>query len=346
MSHQIRVCLIGAGRAGMVHAQNFRWRVPHARLVAVVDENVARAQEAAEELELGRAGYRSLDEALDAIQFDAVVIVTPPFCHAELAVGAAQAGKHILCEKPMALTLEECDQVLAAVAAAGVIFQMAFMRRFDPPFVAAREQIDRGLIGRPLVVRSLTRGPGPLPSWVHDMQKSNGVLGELASHDFDAIRWLTGANYRRVFAQAGAFKTPEVRTEYPDFYDTAIVSLELDNDSFGTVEAVCPADFGYDARAEVIGTKGVLVIGELRETAVTRVTRQEGISEPHFKFWPDRFEKAYLAEDTHFVECVRTRQQPAVTGLDGRHAVEVVLAANRSIATGQPVSLPFNAQGD
>ncbi|MEW5958450.1 MAG: Gfo/Idh/MocA family oxidoreductase [Chloroflexota bacterium] len=345
MNDPIRVCLVGAGRAGMVHAQNFRWRVPHARLVAVVDANLERARQAAAELELGPAGFATLEQALDAGHFEAVVIVTPPFSHAELSVAAAQAGKHVLCEKPMALTLAECDRVLAAVSAAGVIFQMAFMRRFDPPFVAAKQQIDEGLIGRPLVVRSLTRGPGPLPAWVHDMRQSNGVLGELASHDFDAIRWLTGGNYRRVFAQAGAFKTPQVRTEYPDFYDTAIVSLELDNDSFGTVEAVCPADFGYDARAEVIGSKGVLMIGELRETAVTRVTRQEGLRAPHFLFWPARFEKAYLNEDAHFIECIRHQQQPAVTGLDGRLAVEVVLAANHSISTGQPVTLPFKTKG-
>lgn len=341
MQTPINICLVGAGRAGMVHAQNFRWRVPHARLVAVVDENETRARQAAAELELGAAGYGSLPQAIEAEKIDAVVIVTPPFAHAQLSITAAQAGKHILCEKPMALTLAECDQVLAAVAQAGVVFQMAFMRRFDPPFVAAKQQIDQGLIGSPLVVRSLTRGPGPLPVWVHDMQKSNGVLGELASHDFDAIRWLTGGNYTRVFAQAGAFKTPQVKNDYPDFYDTAIVSLELDNNAFATVEAVCPADFGYDARAEVIGAKGVLMIGDLRETAVTRVTRNEGLTEPHFVFWPARFEKAYLAEDTHFVECIRRRQPPAVTGLDGRCAVEVVLAANQSIRTGQPVSLPF-----
>ncbi len=339
MTEDIRVCLVGAGRAGMVHGQNFRWRVPHARLVAVVDENPDRARQAADSLELENAGYTSLAEALAAVSFDAVVIVTPPFNHAGLAQSAARAGKHVLCEKPMALTLAECDAVLAAVQAAGVIFQMAFMRRFDPPFVAAKEQIDAGQIGRPLIVRSLTRGPGPLPRWAHDQATSNGVLGELASHDFDAIRWLTGANYKSVFARAATLKAPEIQAEYPDFYDTAVVTVELDNGAFGMIEAVCPADFGYDARAEVIGSKGVLLIGDMRETAITRVTREEGRREPHFIFWPARFEKAYLQEDTHFIECIRHNCPPAVTGLDGRAAVEVVLAANESIRTGQPVAL-------
>lgn len=339
---RVRVGVIGVGRAGMVHARNLRWRVPHARLAAIVDVDQERLQQAARDLDIDDAYCTSLQEALDSERFDAIVITTPTFTHAELAVMAAQAGKHILCEKPMALTLEECDRMIEAVRTAGVILQMGFMRHFDPPFVAAKQQIDEGLIGRPLIVRSLTRGPGLPPPWARDIRNSNGMLAEVNSHDFDTIRWLTGGNYTNVFAQAGALKVPEQREQYPEFYDTAVVTLRLDNGSFGMLDGVCPVDYGYDARAEVVGSEGVLFIGELREMALTRVTRKGGMAERHFLSWPARFEQAYVNEAKHFVQCIRNREQPTVGGQDGRQALEAVLAANESIRTGLPVHLPFS----
>ena len=344
MGEQVRVCVVGTGRAGMVHAKNFRWRVPYASLSAVVDTDGARAQKAADELDLGDAHYSELAQALSSARFDAVVITTPTFTHAELAVMAAQAGKHILCEKPMALNLHECDLVIEAAQKAGVVLQMAFMRRFDPPFVAARKQIDEGLIGMPLVVRSLTRGPGLPPQWAWDVRASNGMLAEVNSHDFDTVRWLAGSNYTSVFARAGTFKAPEIKEQYPEFYDTAIVSLQMQNGSLGMIDGICPVHYGYDARAEVVGTEGVLVIGELRETATTRVTRASGIVEQHFISWPLRFREAYVAEATEFVACIREHRPPVATGLDGRHALEAVLAANQSIRTGQSVALPLAVQ--
>jgi len=341
MMERVRVCVVGVGRAGTVHAQNFRWRVPHAALETVVDADTERARQAAADLDLGDAYYASLEAALTSARFDAVVITTPTFTHAQLAVTAAQAGKHILCEKPMALTLEECDRMIEAARSAGVILQMAFMRRFDPPFVAARQQIDDGLIGQPLIVRSLTRGPGLPPPWARDIRNSNGMLAEVNSHDFDTIRWLTGGNYTSVYAQANALKAPEIKDQFPGFYDTAVVTLRLDNGAFGMLDGVCPVGYGYDARAEVVGSEGVLFIGELREMALTRVTRTGGLTERHFLSWPARFEQAYVGEAKHFVECIHNREQPVVGGLDGRCALEAVLAANQSIRTGQPVPLPL-----
>lgn len=338
-SKTLNVCVVGTGRAGMVHAHNFRWRVPHAKLVAIVDTNAQRAAEAATELALEKAHYSSLSAALAKTDIDAVVITTPTFTHAELSVTAAQAGKHVLCEKPMALTLDECDRMIAAAKSADTLLQLAFMRRFDPPFVEAKRQIDEGLIGQPLIVRSLTRGPGLPPAWANDIQTSNGMLAEVNSHDFDTVRWLASANFVEVFAQASALKATHLLDEFPDFYDTATVSLKLDNGTFGMIDGVCPVDYGYDARAEVVGTKGVLFIGELRDMATTRVTRDGGMVENHFLSWKERFKQAYLAEAEHFTECILTNKKPYVGGEDGRHAVEVVMAANESIRSGTRIKL-------
>jgi scyllo-inositol 2-dehydrogenase (NAD+) len=129
----VRMLAIGTGRAGMVHATNFRWRTPRAELVAVVDADPERAALAAAELDLPGRGFTTLAAALAATPIDAVVITTPTFTHAALVQEAAGHGLHVLCEKPMALSLAECDAMMGACERASVTLQLAFMRRFDPP---------------------------------------------------------------------------------------------------------------------------------------------------------------------------------------------------------------------
>lgn len=339
MQQYIKVCAVGTGRAGMVHAKNFRWRVRYAELVSVVDADGSRASAAADELDLAGRGFATIAEAMDADGFDAVVITTPTFTHKDLVLEAAALGVHVLCEKPMALDLEECDAMTAAADAANVILQLAFMRRFDRPFVEAKRQIDAGTIGDPILIRSLTRGPGLPPPWANDLKTSNGMLAEVNSHDFDAVRWLAGKDIAEVYAVGNALKRPDLLDTLPDFYDTAVVTLTLEGGGYGVIDGVCPVDYGYDARAEVVGTRGVLWIGELRDTATVTVTRDAGAHRPHFTTWRDRFRQAYVAEAEHFITCIREGVTPRVTAADGRAAVEAVLAANRSLREHRPVAL-------
>jgi scyllo-inositol 2-dehydrogenase (NAD+) len=333
---EVKVCAIGTGRAGMVHAVNFRWHVPHARLVAVVDADLDRASRAAGELHLEGA-FATLEEALAAGDVDAVVITTPTFTHEPLVRAAAERGLHVLCEKPMALTVRECDAMIEACASAGVTLQLGFMRRFDPPFQQAKRQLDDGAIGTPLMVRSLTRGPGLPPAWANDIATSNGMLAEVNSHDFDTVRWLSGAEYVEVHARASALKRPDLRSSLPDFYDVAVVSATMSSGAFGIIDGVCPADYGYDARAEIVGSAGVLFAGDIRSPGAARVTRDGGAVGPHYTSWRERFADAYRAEAAHFVECIRGGAAPLVGGSDGRAAVAAVLAANRSIREGRPI---------
>ena len=336
---EVKVCAVGTGRAGMVHAVNFRWHVPHARLVAVVDADRERAEQAASELALPGLGFTRLADALAATDMDAVVITTPTFTHASLVHEAAAHGLHVLCEKPMALSVRECDAMMAACDTAGVTLQLAFMRRFDPPFVQAKRQLDDGVIGSPLMVRSLTRGPGLPPAWANDMTTSNGMLAEVNSHDFDAVRWLAGAEFEEVHARAGALKRADLLATLPDFYDVAVVSAGMRNGAFGMIDGVCPSEYGYDARAEIVGSSGVLFAGDIRSPGAERVTREGGAVGPHFTSWRERFAEAYRAEATHFAECVRTASAPRVGGVDGRAAVAAVVAANRSLREGRAIKV-------
>ena len=165
----VDVCVVGAGRAGMVHARNFRWNIPDARLVGIVETNADRTTEALAELDMpSQAAAATLEEAFTKLKPQAVVVTTPTFTHADLVVAAASAGKHILCEKPLTLSLRECDRIDAAIQAAGVVFEMGFMRRFDPPFIEAERLLRSGKIGSPVMMRSLTRGPGLPPAWADE----------------------------------------------------------------------------------------------------------------------------------------------------------------------------------
>ena len=337
MTGATRLAVVGAGRAGMVHAVNaLRWVVP-AELDCVVDaDEAARGKAAAE---LGVPGFDSLEKALGRASFDGVVITSPTSTHAELAVLAADAGRHVLCEKPMALTLEECDRMAAAATKAGVVLQLGFVRRFQPEFVAAKRRVDEGVVGRPMVVKSLTRGPGLPPAWAHDIRRSNGMLAEVNSHDFDCVRWLVGSEIERVYAETANFKGAERGVEAADFYDNAVVSLRFTNGALGTIDGACPADYGYDARAEVLGTKGLIVVGDNRAVATLEIRARGSGEVPTYASWAQRFEQGYREELRSFVEAVRTGALPAVGAADGRAAVAAVRAANRSWLEGRPVVL-------
>ena len=192
MKTKIGVCLIGAGRAGMIHARNFIANVPFAKIVAVSDP-VEESRKAAMETLGVSAGYADYREALKDPAVDAVIIATPTKYHRDACVAAAEAGKDVLCEKPMAMTVEECDEMIRACRRHNVKLQIAFMRRFDASFRAAKERVDAGEIGDVVLVKSNTRGPNKPQPWMYDIGKSNGPLAEVCSHDIDTLRWFTGS---------------------------------------------------------------------------------------------------------------------------------------------------------
>src|SRR5262249_41248322 len=151
MTKQIRVCLVGAGRAGQVHAESLMQHISEGKLVAIVDPDNTTLEKTARRFGI-ESRFSSLAEAIDRISFEAVIITTPTFTHRELAMLAATHGKHIFCEKPMALKIEECDDMIAATKRNGVFLQLGFMRRFDPDFEAAAARIDAGEIGKPMLI--------------------------------------------------------------------------------------------------------------------------------------------------------------------------------------------------
>ena len=222
------VCVIGAGRAGMIHARNFSFgRVTQAALAAIVEPSEPARQAVREELRLEQV-YVDYRQALADPSVAAVVVATPSEHHCEIVVAAARAGKHILCEKPMAMNVRECDEMLAAVDRAGVKFQIGFMRRFDAGFVAARRQIEAGEIGRVVLVKSLTYGPSIPKPWMYNIRESNGPLSEVNSHDIDTLRWFSSSEFEEVYTIAGNYRSPDAVEMYPDFYDNVVLSAHAE----------------------------------------------------------------------------------------------------------------------
>jgi myo-inositol 2-dehydrogenase/D-chiro-inositol 1-dehydrogenase/scyllo-inositol 2-dehydrogenase (NAD+) len=230
--------------------------------------------------------------------------------------------------------------MIAAHERAGSILQLGFVRRFREEFVEARRRIEAGDIGEPMVVKSLTRGPGLPPPWSWELERSNGMLAEVNSHDFDCVAWLAGSPIERVYAETTNIKGPSRGVQADDFYDNAVVTLRFASGAIGTIDGTCPADYGYDARAEVLGSEGLLVIGEVGGMALVEAhDRETGLVRPVSRTWPERFGAAYCDELQAFVDAVGAGDAPVVGGEEGRAAVAAVRAANTSWLEGRPVAV-------
>lgn len=334
----VGVCVIGAGRAGMIHAVNFKSRVPHARMAAIVEPMKETADTACKELEIDRC-YTDYRQALDSDEIDAVVIVTPTAYHREIAVAAAKAGKHILCEKPMAMFENECDEMTAAADGNRVKLQIGFMRRFDESFQQARKVVESGEIGDVVLVKSNTRGPSVPQRWMYDLTKSNGPLAEVNSHDIDTLRWFTGSEFKTVYAIGGNFRCPDAAADYPDFYDNVILNAQFANGMQGSIDGAQGVEYAYDARVEILGTKGCIFLGQVQQNSITVCSKAKGVTEPAVNSWRTLFKDAYLNEDISFINSILEDSAPKVTGHDGKMAVGAVLAGNLSIKEKRVVSL-------
>lgn len=339
---RVKVAVIGAGRAGMIHATTFRRHVDGAELVGLSDPNRETVEASGRELGVENL-FTDHRHLLELPGLDAVVVVTPTKFHHGIVLDAVAAGKHVLCEKPMAMTVAECADMNAAAAAAGVKLQIGFMRRFDAGFQRAKQLIGEGRIGDVVTVKSMTHGPSVPHPWMYDLAASNGPLAEVSSHDIDTIRWLCGSDVTSVHAVGGNYRCPEARDEWPDFYDTVLMTATMANGSIGCVDGAQGVTYGYDARVEILGTHGRLDIGDLRDNRVVLHERTGTSSTDIVPSWRTLFADAYVAEDRAFVQAILDDTEPLVTGEDGLRAVQIVNAGNESMRTRRIVPIDLTA---
>lgn len=336
-NNKIRVCVIGSGRAGMIHARNFARSVPHAELTAMADPVKDAATAACNELGINKY-YLDYKDVVKDESIDAVIVVTPTVFHKEIVAAAAAAGKHILCEKPMAMNEDECSEMIKICSDNNVKLQIGFMRRFDESFRHAKMRIDSGEIGDVVCVKSVTHGPSTPRPWMYDIRKSNGPLAEVSSHDIDALHWYANSYINEVYAIAGNYRCPDAEKDFPDFYDNVLLSARFRNNSQGLVDGAQGVQYGYDSRVEIVGTHGIIFVGKNQNYSVLTCSKQ-GINTPFVKSWQNLFLDAYKLEDQSFINAILEDKEPEVTGTDGLEAVKVVNAGNKSIIEKQPVIL-------
>jgi inositol 2-dehydrogenase len=323
---KLGIGVLGVGEMGKRHAENLRRLVPEAQLVAVADADAARASKVAAELELEHS-YSSLEAMLEREDIHCVLIATPDKFHAHAIRTAAAARKDIFCEKPLALTLEDAHAALKAVSDAGVRLQIGFMRRYDPAYAAAKKQVEAGEIGEPVIFKSIGRDKDapPLPYY---QAKLNGMLFFNSTiHDFDLARWLMNDEVAEVHCYTTASIRPEIE-RYGDVV-ASVVNLRYHRGAIGNVESYVQCLYGYDVRTEIIGSKGSILVGSLRQTPATFL-KPQGSSYDLADHFLSRFADAYLAEVRDFVHTILSDRPPRVTGEDGLRAVRIAAAAQKS----------------
>ncbi|OPH56322.1 inositol 2-dehydrogenase [Paenibacillus ferrarius] len=330
----IQIGIIGAGRIGKIHADNLL-RLPQVNIVAVSDLFAGPELEAwAAARQIGLVTKDS-KELIEHPEIDAIFICSSTDTHVPLIQQAAEAGKHIFCEKPISMDITQTEAAIAAVNKAGVKLQIGFNRRFDHNFKRVREVVQEGTIGNPHIIKITSRDPNP----PHEdyIKVSGGIFMDMMIHDFDMARFVAGSEVEEVYAQGNVLINP-VFAEHGDV-DTAIVTLRFENGALGVIDNSRQAVYGYDQRVEVFGSKGsVAVTNDHPNTAVVS-TADAIVSEKPLHFFLERYQAAYMEETQIFIDCLLNDKAVPVDGHDGMQAERIALAAKLSSRLGRPVKV-------
>jgi len=333
MTNKVNVAVIGTGRMGSVHVRNLSKFVPNANLVAICDIRLEVAQELADELgiEWVTADYHEL---LASDEIEAVLIVTNTDTHAAIIKDVAAAGKHIFCEKPLALELDVIQSAREAVSKAGIKLQVGFNRRFDKSFQQVHKIVESGDIGRPCILRITNRDP-ELPT-MEFLRTSGGMFLDMTIHDFDMARFLIG-EVEEVYALGNVLVSPELH-EIGDI-DTNIVTLKFADGTVGAIDNSRQAVYGYDQRLEVFCSNGMaLADNEAENTTIKADPAGFQSARPPY-FFMQRYAPCYIEEIRQFVECIKEDKETPTTGKDGEMAVVLGYAAWKSLRENRPVKL-------
>jgi predicted dehydrogenase len=343
MSRTLGVVVVGYGFMGSTHLAAWRL-VPEATIRAVVGRNREKAAQVAEPY--GAAVYGSLDEALAQEGVDVVDICTPTHLHEEQAVRAAEAGKHVLVEKPMALTLKQADRMIAAAREAGVKLMVAQVLRFFPEYMKAAEVVFNGAVGEPVTARCLRAAPLPgWGSWFTREEESGGVMLDMAIHDVDFLRWVFRDEVDRVYAQALRVQAG-VETD-----DHAYLLLHFKGGGIAHVEVswAVPGNYPFTMALDLIGTQGRVAFNNHEPIPVTVLAKGETAHyAPESLPWRPMVHPfpidPYYREIRHFADSILQDREPAASGEEARRSLEVCLAAKLSAREGRPVDLPLQGE--
>ena len=345
----IGVGIIGSGFIAEMHAQAFE-RVSGAEVFAAASPTEEHVKEFSQRhnVPMWFTDYRQL-LALEEVKV--VTLCLPNNLHCKATLDAARAGKHVICEKPLCLSLAEADQMIKACAKAGVKLMYAEELCFAPKYVRMKQLVDEGAVGTVYHVKQSEKHDGPHSAWFWDVARSGGgVTLDMGCHAIEFFRWMLGRPHAvSVYAEMGTY----VHADKTRGEDNALIVVNFENGATCLAEESWAKKGGMDDRAEVYGSEGVIYADLLRGNslltysekgygyAVEKAGSTKGWS---FTMFEELWNYGFPQEMEHFISCVRGNQTPLVTGEDGRAVLEIILAAYESARTGAKVKLPFKTR--
>lgn len=337
---QIKIGQVGLGRLGKVHAENIVNHVKNAELHAVtsvVEEELVYAKES-----LGvKKCYTSYSEMIEEATLDAVVIASPSGFHSVQITQALEKGLHVFSEKPIGLDLEDIRQVVENINDnQDKVFQLGFMRRFDESYQFAKESIQNGDLGKITTMRCYGIDPSTgLNSFINFAKSSasGGIFLDMSIHDIDLIRWFTDSEFKTVYSLGNNIAAPELSE--CDELETGACLAELEDGTIAYLLAGRNAQHGYHVETEIIGTEGMIRIGNAPEKNLVTLYDKNGVVRPTSSHFPERFKTAFINELTAFVHAINKKESSTVTGVDGLKSTEVAIAMQKSFEQKEIIKL-------
>lgn len=332
MVRRLRIGVLGVGRIGSVHAKNIASGAGRAELVAIADPVQKRALSVSRRF--GARMYDNSAQMLKKESLDGVLIATPTPLHADHVELVCEAGVPMLLEKPIALTLKDATRIVSVIQKSREKLMLGFMRRFDASYRKAKQSIMKGAIGKPLVVKTCARDPVPPPD--EYIRQSGGIFLDECIHDIDIALWLMESRVVRVMATGKTLVYSQF-SKYGD-YDNAVAVVEFKNGGLGIIEGSRTSKYGYDLRTEVLGSQGMVRIGNWKNEATQLWTGHGGVDEP-YPWFLERFADAYKKELDAFYDYISKGGKSPVSAEEGLADLRVALAARESAEKGKAVFL-------
>ena len=327
----IRFGVLGAGRIGKVHARTIA-ASGKATVAYLADAMPKAAADLAAEV---GAKVASVEDIIKAKDVDAILIATPTPFHAEQIEAGSNAGKAVLCEKPVSLSVARIEECLKTVEKNKTKLMIGFNRRFDPNFAALQKRLREGAVGTIEMATIISRDPGPPP--MDYVKISGGLYRDMMIHDLDLARFLVGEDFITVSA-LGASLVDKAIGEAGDV-DTAAVQMQTASGKICVITNSRRASYGYDQRIEVHGSKGMVSAENIRETTVEVATATGYTRDPLQNFFMTRYTQAYRNEIMAFVAAIQSGAAMAPSGNDGLMALRIAEAALRSSKEGKAVAI-------
>lgn len=331
---KLQIGIVGAGRIGNVHASSITYHIPQAEIAMITDVRLEAAKALAEKYGIPACSADYMD-IINNPDIDAVLVCSPTPTHADIAIAAMKAGKHVFCEKPVDLTIEKIKKTAEVAKETGVKLQIGFNRRFDHNHGKVQQLAKSGALGNVEIIKITSRDPEPpTPEYA---ASSGGLYIDMMIHDFDMAMFLAGSDVKEVYATGTSLVDPRIGKAGD--VDTAIVTLTFQNGALGVIDNSRRAAYGYDQRVEVFGSLG-MAAGENDGDSTVKLSTAAGVvgDKPQF-FFLERYMASFIEEMRQFINAIVTDTEVPVGIHAGLMSVVLAKAAKKSLDEHRPVRI-------